>query len=528
MSTSKGSSLRSGLGISFLHDHKGAVAIIVALTLPFLVLVIGGAADYMRILAMRSRLQSAADGAVLATFMRYMQDPRQSVDQLKPYFRKVLRSSLQEKFDRQAKILSIRLELDEKEQVLTSHVRAKLRTTFIRLAGIDDMPITVVSEARAGIGRTEVALVLDTTKSMEGARLAELKQAAKKFLDDIYARVPKKANAFRVAIVPFAEYVNVGMDKRNAPWIHVDEDGTYTGRATFCHYECPNPQQIPNCHWEGNEDGGQVQVCDGTRPYCDPNDPQSYRVCREQDHTLVVRWEGCVGSRDYPYNLKDSDYALHKVPGVMNYPRNPLQPADDYLGWQPYPVNHCPSEPITPLTSLVNKLDVLKERIDRLKAEGFTYIPIGLAWGWRVLSNNGPDDPYHEGADADTVKLGNVRKIIILMTDGMNRIAPNRDIPGYAYRDHSWRCKESENRCDASRYADDLLLKLCSNIKATNPDTKRPNAEIVTVTFDVKDDHIKELLRQCSSLGSFDAKSGELTMVFGDIARKIAELHLSR
>ena len=70
---------------------------------------------------------------------------------------------------------------------------------------------------RASVGRTEVALVLDTTKSMEGARLAELKRAARKFLDTIDASLPDNdANAFKVAIVPFSEYVNVGLGRRAA------------------------------------------------------------------------------------------------------------------------------------------------------------------------------------------------------------------------------------------------------------------------------------------------------------------------
>ena len=515
-------------GRKFLLDSGGSLAIIVALTLPILLLAIGGGADYMRLLALRARLQSAADSAVLSTLMHYLEDTTQTEDELKTYYTHTLHASLREKFDRKAEITSVQLELDAENQVLTSRVRARVPTTFIRLAGIPTVTLNITAEARVGIGRTEIALVLDTTKSMEGAKLRELKRAARKFLEDLRARMPENTDFFHIAIVPFAEYVNVGMDKRNAPWIEVDEDGTRTGTATFCHYECPNPVQVPNCRWEGNEDGEQELVCDGYRDYCDPNDPESYQVCEQVEHSLTVRWEGCVGSRDYPRNLQDGDYDQFKIPGVMNYPRNPLHPADDYLGWQPYPINLCPAQPITPLTSLARGYDILRERISHLEANGFTYIPIGLAWGWRVLSNNGPGDPYNEGADPDTVKLRNVRKIIILMTDGMNKMAPSTHDPGYAYRDHSWRCKEGETSCEASRQADTLLLELCNNIKSIDPYTKRPNAEIITITFDVEDDNIKQLLRQCSSLGSFDAESGQLTRVFQDIANRIAELHLSR
>ena len=151
-----------------------------------------------------------------------------------------------------------------------------------------------------------------------------------------------------------------------------------------------------------------------------------------------------------------------------------------------------------------------------------------------MLSNNGPDDPFNEGADAKTVKRENVRKIIILMTDGRNRIAPGApgrpgvDPAEWAYRDHSWRCGANENACDASRYADDMLKRLCERIRADNPATGRPHAEIITITFDVKDENIKRLLRDCASLGSHDAGSGELSRVFDNIASSLMELHLSR
>lgn len=510
-------------------DNRGAVAIIVALSLPFLVLSIGGGADYARILAARSKLQAALDSATLATYKHYAQDPTRTEAQLKPYFDRVLKASLQQRFETQLEILDEQLELDAAHSTLRAHVTANFPTTFLKLAGINPVKIGTTSEVKAGLNYTEVALVLDVTASMnENGKLAELKRAATKFLDKVNEKLSgTSAENFKVAIVPFAEYVNVGTDKRNAPWIQVDDDVTVTGEYEECTRTCDNPQTRPACRWEGNPDIGMREVCDGTEQYC-PDGPGTREECHMETDTLEVRWEGCVGSRDYPYNMQDGGYDSVKVPGVMTYPRNPDYPANTYEGWHVWPGNDCPQQPITPLTPLKNNLATLKQKINSLRADGFTYIPIGLAWGWRVLSNNGPEDPFNEGADNATVRQKGVRKIIILMTDGKNRMAPNYNRDGWSYRDHSWRCDGDEPSCSASEYADERLAELCRNIRATNPETGKPYADIITVTFNVSDPHIKTLLRDCASLGSFDATSGQLTTVFENIASNLAELHISR
>ncbi len=509
------------------RNEGGNVAIMVAIALPFLVLAIGGGADYARTLAARSKLQAALDSATLATYKRYAGDPAQREAELQPYFDRVLKSSLRERFERQIEIVGEELLLDTDNSTLRANIEAKFPTTFMRLVGIDPVVIRTTSEVKAGMNFTEVALVLDVTGSMEGARLDELKRAAKSFLDTVNAKLASgDPQGFKVSIVPFAEYVNVGMDKRNAPWIRVDDDVVVSKDIRECRRTCDNPQTRPRCRWEGNPDVGMREVCEGTEQYC-PDGPGTREECTTVTDWHNVRWEGCVGSRNYPDNLQDEGYGANPVPGVMNLPRNPDYPADTYDGWQPWPDNNCPAQPIMPLTPLKTNIDDIKSRIDALQANGFTYIPIGLAWGWRVLSNNGPDDPFNEGADDETVRNRDVRKIIILMTDGMNRMAPNVDRPGWSYRDHSWRC-EDPGACDASQYADERLAELCARIKEKNPATGRRNAEIITITFDVSDNGIKTLLRECSSMGSYDAQSGQLSEIFESIASSLAELHISR
>ena len=197
----------------------------------------------------------------------------------------------------------------------------------------------------------------------------------------------------------------------------------------------------------------------------------------------VLQWKGCVGSRTYPLNIKDEQYGT-RVPGVMNRPRNTAYPASSMKGWRWGEKNYCPTA-LIPLTPLKTGRDKLVNKIDSLQTKGHTFIPAGLLWGWRVLS---PQAPFTEGVSWTEVKQKNVQKIIVLMTDGQNTHAPDRR-PNRSYADH-----QEAN----SAYADQLLTNLCNNIKATNPATGKPYADIITITFDVSDPNVKKLMQQCS------------------------------
>ena len=64
----------------------------------------------------------------------------------------------------------------------------------------------------------EVALVLDNTGSMKkDDKETALRQAVQELVDSVMAG---QADV-KVAVVPFSQYVNVGVENRNAPWLEV-------------------------------------------------------------------------------------------------------------------------------------------------------------------------------------------------------------------------------------------------------------------------------------------------------------------
>ncbi len=514
--------LRERLGGAWRED-SGNVAIMVTLALPLLLLSIGGGADYARVLAARQKLQVAADSAALATYKHYALHPTISNNALKTYYATQLKASLQSKFEREINLKSVTLSVDKNAHRLNVAVKGDYPTTFIRLAGINRMPLNVQAEVHSGVSRrTEVALVLDVTGSMnENGKLDELKKAAKDFLEYVHAKLPAEKQAFKVAIVPFAQYVNVGKDKRHAWWLKDADDVVLTRPDTNCYTPCLKyiiKHRKVCWHKKIGDTGGEdpkpiyKKVC----KYKDIKEcvKRGARVCKPVIRKRTVPWDGCVGSRPDPYNITDKNYNAQKVPAVLRFSRKPTVPITDYYAsfdW--HKVNRCPN-PITPLTTLKDHKTKLIGAVNHLKARGWTYIPGGLMWGWRVLSHQ---EPFAEGASDSDVKNKNVSKVIVLMTDGENTVAPRLDY---------WR--EHVVSSDAESRANDILKRVCNNIKKTNPATGRPYADIITITFDVTNNTIKKLLRDCSTMGSYDAKSGGLSKVFDDIAAKLVALHLSK
>ncbi|MGL4242868.1 MAG: pilus assembly protein TadG-related protein, partial [Beijerinckiaceae bacterium] len=94
------------------------------------------------------------------------------------------------------------------------------------------------SQARSAIEQTtELVFVLDTTASMEGDRIVNLKSAANMMLDELQARTTRP-ELLKVGVVPFAQYVNVGLGNRNAAWIDVPADyQTPIGTHCYDHYD---------------------------------------------------------------------------------------------------------------------------------------------------------------------------------------------------------------------------------------------------------------------------------------------------
>jgi hypothetical protein len=66
---------------------------------------------------------------------------------------------------------------------------------------------------------------------------------------------------------------------------------------------------------------------------------------------------------------------------------------------------------------LTTNFTALKTAVNAMVAVGDTNIPMGLVWGWHTLSPNAPF------ADGSAYGTQNLKKVVILMTDGNNTYA---------------------------------------------------------------------------------------------------------
>lgn len=453
--------------VSFIRDQSGNIAFIFACTAAVILCIAGLALDYGNALRMRSMLQEAADASVLAAAQRSDLND----DAVAAFAESIFAKNASRLGDIKHIQYSFNRSNDGSVHALIS---GGVATRLMEILGTKNLDVSVKSSALPDTGLIEVALVLDNTGSMNGARLDTLKTASNLLIDKLYQQTGA-AQKVRVSLVPFGQYVNVGMGYRAANWLNVPAD--YSTTQNVCWDDYPVVSRT-NCHTVTNTayNDGVPYTYDSEQ--CDIVYGSPVHTCADQTSNYV--WNGCVGSRAYPEDTSNvTATAASPVPGLLNM--------------------SCPS----PLQRLTNDVTTIRNQIDAMNAVGETYIPSGLIWGWRTLTYL---PPFADGKNQ--VTNPDVKKALILMTDGANTKSPN-------YPDHEG---------GDQPLANSLTSELCTNIKADN-------IIVFTVAFDVNDAVAVDMLHDCatSSAFAFTADSAaQLSQAFQRIGGILAALRLDQ
>ena len=447
---------------SVARDKKGAVGLMFALAaLPAFALM-GGIVDYVNIQNERHKLQAALDAGTLAAMRLRNLTANAAKQKIKQYLQTNYHpaSGVQVDFDQ----INVDVSTDSNGvRQVTASLNVNVRTTFWGLLGISNANMRVTSQTRAGTGSLEVVLVLDNTGSMgetipgdSTTKIEALRESAKQLVDILKnASSGSYANSVKVGLVPFTTYVRLETSYWNSPWL--------TG--------CKNPRN-----------GG-------------PGNCTEWWVTQSD-------WEGYIGVRDIStgYDIIDDGYSNYPVPAVARRVRAYHRNGTPYFSEKEV-------GKMQPLVSLDDDSQVraLKNKIDDMGADGWTYIPVGLVWGWRLLSNRAP---FTEGAPSSD---RNVKKVIVLMTDGANTCR----------YDNEYYLQCNPDYVDTS-VTDDRLRQLCENVKQAGID-------IISIAFAVTDTNIRNLMNQCQNMGYYEpSNAGDLASVFNQIANQLTQLHLSR
>lgn len=204
----------------FRRDETGVIAIMFALTLTLTVSVAGAAIDFANATTARSQTGQALDAAVLGggRALQLGENDESAISVAYEYYNQNKSARLT------SDNLTINVENNSTEVVATTI--AKVKTAFLGVIGIHELEFTVNARALLSAGansgsHVEISLMLDTTGSMGwnsssgGKKMSHLKLAAKDLID-IVVWDDQSQYTSRIALAPFAEYVNVHSTYFNA------------------------------------------------------------------------------------------------------------------------------------------------------------------------------------------------------------------------------------------------------------------------------------------------------------------------
>lgn len=436
-----------GLLHDFNNDRRGSIALTFAIMSIMMLGLVGTSVDFGRWLSARTETLNAMDAAVLAGG-RILQLPgKTSADAIAAadkYYARNRSSSLD--------VDNTVFKVNNNEIIGTSS--STVKTPFLKFVGQGSLPVNLTAKAILAAGggggsnntgtHVEVAMMLDTTGSMGGNKMVDLKVAAKDLID-IVVWTDQSNYTSRVALAPFSEFVNVSASHFHK--IAGPDAGKYVVATTEeVTVEVPVEREVceektkivsvqkwssKKNRWVTKERKKKVTECSTVTE----TETQTQTQTTTETINLVDKGDKytCIKERS------TSDRYTDQAPSANNY--------FDYFG-QPIEINaddvweddeiadnpeidkvinngsSCrPGAIITPLTS---DKALLKSRIDAFPTTGMTAGHLGTQWAWYLISPKWSSiwpmasEPKAYSMVNETNSDGRPKlfKIAILMTDG--------------------------------------------------------------------------------------------------------------
>ena len=489
----------------FKRAQKGTTAVIFGIVALPLLAFAGGAVDYGRAVKTKAQLITTLDAAVLAAMMQYSLDDQTDYKQvIKNYVLKNL-----EEADKSYHGIEIDVNVPDitEEGEMTAGISTTVKTNFLMLVGFDQFDIHINSASMVGGNKLDVVMVLDNTRSMRSDdKIGSLRTSG---VDLVETLLPNGDDEnVRISLVPFADLVRLKMEDRGEPGLDIPArydvpvSGWCDTRETIRENCDSRPRPDRPCVIDG-----VPSMCSGGTEYynCDVVPNPNYGNCND-DRVKTYDWKGCMAARPHPLNVQDQDYGTG-VPGLM-------------MTWQ-----HCNN--ITPVERLTSSKATITAAIEGMQADRTgTNIPVGLAWGWRALSNIAP---FTDGSPDDD---NAIKRVIVLMTDGSNTVKPRkRNATDNDIKNHDGEVWDHPTTTNAATSAANALVsnglteELCTNIKAKE-------IMVFTIAFDVTEgSDIEALMQGCAGNGGkyFDADDAvALGEAFKEIGLSLLNLRLSQ
>ncbi|HTI66170.1 MAG TPA: ubiquitin-activating E1 FCCH domain-containing protein [Caulobacteraceae bacterium] len=455
---------------NFAQSRRGGVAIIVAIMLPLLIGLVFGVMDYSRLVSSKQILQDSLDAAAL-----YAARSSAVTDaDLQTVGAQGLAANVINMHD--ATLVSSSFTAGSNGQKVIASAQGSLRTTILGLFGTNTLTFGATAEVMRSSKNLEVALILDTTGSMKGQNIIDLKAAASDLLD-IVVKPTQTPFYSKVALVPYSMAVNVGTYATQVR-------GAITAARAITGASKAKTLVITSTG-HGFSVGDQIYIT-GMNGMTDLNG-NIYTVSSKTSNTFQISDAGgVVDSRNFGtyisggaascYTQGCEYYRFTSATGSTNTFQastcvtertgtnayKDVAPSTTLLGRNyPSTSNPCLPNTITPLSS---DKAALKLKVNALQAGGSTGGHIGIAWGWYMVSPNfGYLWPGASAAAAYTAP--DLIKAVVLMTDGeynsvyCNGVIAKDSTTGSGAAD----LHESCNAANGSSYSQ--AATLCTNMK---------------------------------------------------------------
>ncbi|MEO0938933.1 MAG: pilus assembly protein TadG-related protein [Pseudomonadota bacterium] len=169
-----------------------------------MMLLVGGiGVDLMRNEMERVRLQNTVDRAVLAA--ADLDQTLNPADVVADFFDKSGMSGY---------VNSVVVDEGLNYRVVTANASTTTPTQFMRLMGVDELPVPAIGTAEERIANVEISLVLDISGSMRNNnKMTNLRQAASVFVDTVIRE--ETEDLVSLSLVPYSEHVNAGPNLYN-------------------------------------------------------------------------------------------------------------------------------------------------------------------------------------------------------------------------------------------------------------------------------------------------------------------------
>jgi Flp pilus assembly protein TadG len=513
----------------FDRDQRGNVALVFAVSAIPLIGLLGGAVDITRHQRHKVELLNAMDSTAIALATRGAKDDADADAFVNDYISALLSANGRDPMLHVGDFNATQIKGGYR-----IHSDATMETAFMPLIGVSEMRLDLTTEVMTTGGDYEVALALDNTGSMaEHNKIGALKTAANHLIDVLYKETGAE-DRVKMALVPFTTTVNIRGEAFDPAWL--DPSGEGLGTHQLDSYDrvvsrldifdslsggAVGPDGLPTA-WKGcveaRADGHDVDdvAPDGdatTRwtPYLSPDgadedESDSRRRGRNDGNAYLLR-------NSY-LDDQTSGTPLERLKNVDKY-FTPLHLAayhgafDEKLG----PNQSCRG----PVVELTNDQERMRDAIDAMEPGGYTHIPQGLVWGWRVLS---PGEPFDQGADYDDATT---QKALVLLSDGKNTFPET--YTSYGYRADG-RLASSER--SGVRRLNEKVTEICEQVKAKG-------IRLYMILLEENDRDTKQIFEDCASLNDEGEPlyyelpdASELTEVFDSIGADLTSIRISR